>query len=145
MTGPHTTVTGAISILFEGQPRIINQPLTDYISILPRYCSMNMNKEKRSPLDAAAYRITKLFRALGKVAGTLSACCDQLVLAVQRLRPQPDRSTGTSLTTVAKGYKGRPSFHTPVLVTTPSRLCAELVFMGSHFPTFDIDIDIDDP
>jgi hypothetical protein len=52
--------------------------------------------------------------------------------SVLRLRPQSDRSTGTSF---------------PVLIPTPSRLCAEPVFIGPHFPTFniDIDIDIDDP
>lgn len=54
MAGPHISVSGAV--FTEG---LISQPLTDYISIIPR-----LGRKGRSAIDDTVFRVAKLFFAL---------------------------------------------------------------------------------
>jgi hypothetical protein len=113
MAGPNIIVSGAI--FNEG---LVSQTLTDYISFIPR-----INKNNRSPLDDAAYRVARLCYALRMGVGALDHYYSLLVKRLTPRRSQPDTAIpGTSMSAAENIY------HSPSHVQS--------VFIGPHLHTF---------
>ncbi|PCH32989.1 hypothetical protein WOLCODRAFT_159755 [Wolfiporia cocos MD-104 SS10] len=77
IAGPNIIVSGAVFA-----DTLIAQPLTDYISIVPRPAHNH-----RSPLDDAGYRVARLFRALRECIKDLDEYYAKLVQAISPRAP----------------------------------------------------------
>ncbi|KZT68353.1 hypothetical protein DAEQUDRAFT_766353 [Daedalea quercina L-15889] len=106
MAGPNIVVSGAV---FADQ--LIAQPLTDYISVIPR-----PGQEGRSPLDDTGHRVARLFKALKVCIAELDGYYAETAQRIASPPPPAVAAVMGSTASVSRASAGVAHMHAPPII-----------------------------